>query len=91
MAPGPHTPLAVSRREVSTARTVVRRCKDELGLVNLVRLQRATLCSGPGEFVAPAVVDIASFAAKKLNRIRELIAQYSGVIRDAWDEHCGRA
>jgi hypothetical protein len=30
------------------------------------------------------------FTSKELNRIRGLIAQHSGVIRDAWNEHCGR-
>lgn len=30
------------------------------------------------------------FPAKELNRIRGLIADNLEVIRDAWDEHCGR-
>ena len=30
------------------------------------------------------------FSAKELNRIRGLIDEYKGAIRNAWDEHCGR-
>lgn len=30
------------------------------------------------------------FSAKELNRIRTLIADHRGVIRNAWSRHCGR-
>jgi hypothetical protein len=30
------------------------------------------------------------FAARELNRIRALILEHQRLIREAWDEHCGR-